>query len=136
MHQATHSPVFALLAIALGILLWSRKRLIGFVVAMEGKLGKPTTDCFTYSMQTLAATLLAAAAWPLVAATAGWQLRVSSETTDFSSALGGALLELALQLYLLRAFRLICVPHGLAAAHFGWPESSLRSLRRELDRLS
>jgi len=46
------------------------------------------------------------------------------------------LLALALQFYLLRAFRLVCIPRGLAAAHFRWPESSLRLLRRELDRLS
>jgi len=58
------------------------------------------------------------------------------EGTDFSNAVGEALLALALQFYFLRAFRLICIPRGLAAAHFRWPESSLRLLRRELDQLS
>jgi potassium efflux system protein len=136
LHRATHSPVFVLLGLALGALLWSRKRLIGSLVAIEGKLGKPTTDRFVYSLQTLGVTLIVAAAWPLVAAVAGWQLKVSGEATDFSIALGGAFLDLAVQFYLLRAFRLICAPRGLAAGHFRWPESSLRLLRRELDRLS
>ena len=135
-YQATHSPVFILLALALGTLLWSRKRLIGFIETLSGKLGEPTTDHFLYSLQTLAAALIAAAAWPLVAAVAGWQLKVSVEGTDFSSAVGEALLALALQFYLLRVFRLICIPRGLAAAHFRWPESSLRLLRRELGQLS
>ncbi|MGD8276167.1 MAG: mechanosensitive ion channel, partial [Thiohalocapsa sp.] len=49
---------------------------------------------------------------------------------------GGALLALAMQFYFLRALRLMCIPRGLAAAHFRWPESSVRLLRRELDRLS
>jgi potassium efflux system protein len=61
---------------------------------------------------------------------------VSSEATDFSMAVGGALLALAMQFYFLRALRLMCIPRGLAAAHFRWPESSVRLLRRELDRLS
>jgi potassium efflux system protein len=51
-------------------------------------------------------------------------------------AVGGALVALAMQFYFLRALRLMCIPHGLAAAHFRWPEPSLRLLRRELDRLS
>ena len=136
LHQATHSPVFVLLAVALGALLWGRRHLMGFIEAIDARLGKPTTDSFIFSLQTLGVTLIAAAAWPSVAAVAGWQLIVSNEATDFSSALGGALLALAVQFYLLRAFRLICMPHGLAAAHFRWLESSLCLLRRELDRLS
>jgi potassium efflux system protein len=135
-YQATHSAVFILLPFVLGSLLWGRKRLIRLIETTRERLGKPTTDRFAYSLQVLAATLLAAATWPLVAAVVGWQLRVSPQGTDFWTAVGGALLALAAQFYFLRAFRLICVPHGPAAAHFRWPEPSLRLLRRELDRLS
>jgi len=135
-YQATHSPVFALLAAALGLLVWSRKRLIQWVMNINAEIGKPETDRFAYTLQTLFVTLTVAAAWPLVAAVAGWQLKTSVEGTGFSSSLGSALIDLAAQFYFLRAFRLICVPNGLAAVHFRWPESSLRLLRRELDRLS
>jgi potassium efflux system protein len=135
-YQATHSAVFILLGVVLGALLWFRKHLIGFIETTSEALGKPTTDRFAYSLQVLAVTLVAAAAWPLVAAVAGWQLRVSFQATDFSIAVGGAVLALATQFYFLRAFRLMCIPRGLAAAHFRWPEPSLRLLRRELDRLS
>jgi potassium efflux system protein len=135
-HQATHSAVFTLLAIALGGLLLGRGHLIRFIEARGEGLGEPTTDRFAYTVQVLVATLVAAGAWPLVTAVVGWQLQVSSRATDFSGAVGEALLTLAMQFYFLRALRLICMPRGLAAAHFRWPEPDLRLLRRELDRLS
>jgi potassium efflux system protein len=135
-YQATHSAVFILLGFVLGGLLWGRRHLIGFIETTSERLGKPTTDRYPFSLQVLAVTLVAAAAWPLVAAVVGWQLQVSVRATDFSVAIGGALLALATQFYYLRAFRLMCIPRGLAAAHFRWPETSLGLLRRELDRLS
>jgi len=135
-HQATHSAVFVLLGVVLAAFLWGRRHLIRFIETTSERLGKPTTDRFAYSVQVLVVTLVAAAAWPLVAAVAGWQLQVSSQATDFSMAVGGALLALAMQFYFLRALRLICIPRGLAAAHFRWPEPNVRLLRRELDRLS
>ena len=135
-HQVTHSAVFVLLGLVLAAFLWGRKHLIRFIEATSERLGKPTTDRFAYSLQVLVVTLVAAAAWPLVAAVAGWQLQASSQATDFSMAVGGALVELAMQFYFLRALRLMCIPRGLAAAHFRWPEPNLRLLRRELDRLS
>ncbi|MEA3644008.1 MAG: hypothetical protein VBE63_29405, partial [Lamprobacter sp.] len=136
LHQAIHSPIFVLFGVFLVLFLWGRKHLIQWIAAISERLGKPTSDRFVYSLQVLLITLLAAAAWPLVAAVIGWQLRVSSQATDFSMAVGSALLALAMQFYLLRGLRLICIPRGLAAAHFRWPAPSLRLLRRELDRLS
>jgi hypothetical protein len=43
-NQATHAPVFVLVALALGVLLWRRRYLIGGIAAISDKLGKPTTD--------------------------------------------------------------------------------------------
>jgi len=60
-YQATHSPAFVLLALALGTLLWWRRRLVRLVQAMGDRLGKPTTDHFFLSLQALALTLIAAA---------------------------------------------------------------------------
>jgi len=134
-HQATHSPVFVLLALVLGALLWRRKRLIASIFAISEKLGKPTTDRFAYSLQALALTLIASAAWPLVVAVTGWQLKASSQATSFSNAVGEALLAVAASFYLLTALFLVCMPKALAAAHFRWAESSLRPLRSELNQL-
>ena len=135
-YQAVHSPVFALLAVALAILCWGRQRMIKAIHGLGDKLGKPTTDNFGFTLLALALTLIAASAWPIVMAAIGWQLKVSVEATDFTAAVGTSLLLAASQLYYLRAFRLICMPDGLAAAHFRWTESSLRLLRAELDQLS
>jgi potassium efflux system protein len=135
-YQVTHSAVFILLGIALGGFLWGRRHLIQFITSRGDGLGKPTTDRVVFTLQVLVVTLVAAGAWPVLTAVVGWQLQVSPRATDFSGAVGQALLTLAMQFYLLRALRLICVPRGLAAAHFRWPEPSLRLLRRELDWLS
>ena len=136
LYQASHSVVFILLAVVFALFFWVRNRLIAFIKTTSKRLGKPTTDRFVYTLQVLIVTLLAAAAWPLAAVVVGWQLQVSPQATDFSVAVGGALLSLAMHFYFLRALRLICLPHGLAAAHFRWPEPTLNLLRRELDRLS
>lgn len=135
-YQATHSPVFVLLALALGVLLWGRKRIIAAIRHTSDKLVKTATDHFGYSIQALILTLVAAAAWPLVMAVTGWQLKVSVESSSFSSAVGGSLIAIALQVFYLRGFRMICMVKGLAAMHFRWPEPSLGLLRSELDRLS
>gem|GEM_PF-1225577 len=135
-YQATHSPAFVLLALVLGTLLWMRRRLIRLVQAMSDRLGKPTTDRFVFSLQALALTLLTAAVLPLAFAVTGWQLKVSVEATDFTNAVGASLVAVAAQFFALRALRMICIPDGLAAAHFRWPESSLQLLRKELDRLT
>ena len=49
-YQATHSPVYALLAVALALLLWGRRRLIAAIQDLSDKLGKPTTDHFGYTL--------------------------------------------------------------------------------------
>ena len=94
------------------------------------------TDRFFFSLEALALTLLAAAVIPLMFAVTGWQLEVSVEATDFTNAVGASLVAIAAQFFALRALRMICIPDGLAAAHFDWPESSLQLLRKELDRLT
>ena len=47
-----------------------------------------------------------------------------------------ACLAVAAQFYLMIVLRVICMPEGLAAAHFRWPASSLTLLRRGLARLT
>ncbi len=135
-HRATHSPLFALLAVMLVALLWGRKRVWGTIQDLGERLGKPTTDRFVYSLQVLVLTLLVASAWPLVLLVTGWELKLSDQGTDFSSAVAQSLLIVAAQLFYLRALRLICMPGGLASAHFRWPEASLGLLRTELGRLT
>ncbi|MGD8931771.1 MAG: mechanosensitive ion channel, partial [Chromatiales bacterium] len=135
-YQAKQTPVFGLLVLVVVTLLLARKRMIGIIRELDDRLGKPTTDNFGYSLLTIALTLILAAPWPLLVAVTGWQLKVSVETTDLTSMLGNTLLTLAPHFFMLRVWRLSCMPGGLAAEHFRWPESCLRLLRSEFNRLS
>ncbi len=135
-YQGSHSPAYALLALAFGALLWQRKRMITKILSISDKLGKPTTDSFFLTLQAGLLTAIVAGTWPLLVAVTGWQLKITLHGTDFSTAVGEALLAVAAQFYYLRGFRMVCIPNGLASTHFRWPESSLKLLRKELDLLS
>jgi potassium efflux system protein len=135
-YQATHSPVFALLAIGLAVLFLTRGRMLATIRSMSDKLGKPTTDNFGYTLSALVLTMILAGAWPLLVAVTGWQLKASAESSDLTNNVGVSLLVIASHFYLLRILRAACMPEGLAAAHFRWPESSVRLSRSEADRLT
>ncbi len=122
-----------LIAVAL---LWKHRVLVTAIEGIATRLGKPTTDRFSYTVHALALTLLAAAPLPLLFATVGWQLQVAAQGTDLSHAIGATMLRVAVHLFILRALHTICIPQGLAAAHFRWPQPSLDLLRIELDRLT
>ncbi len=135
-YQALNSPAFILLVFILGVLIWSRKRMIAAIKTIARLVGRPATDHFSYTIKVVLLTLIAVATLPLVVAVAGWQLKASSQVTVFSIAVGSALFAFATQFFYIRALRMVCMPGGLAAAHFRWPKSSLVLLRREMDRLS
>ena len=135
-YQVLHSPAFVLLVLILGALIWSRKRMIAAIQTIGSMVDRPATDSFVFTIKVALLTLIAVAALPLVIAVAGWQLKVSSQATVFSIAVGSALLAFATQFFYIRALRMICMPGGLAAVHFRWPSSSLLLLRHEMNRLS
>ena len=136
LHQLTHSPIFVLLVIVLGVFLWWRKRIITAIRSLATSVGKPRSDRFSYSVQAFMLTLLVAAGLPLLMLVIGWQLKVSSVGTSFSMAVGVALMLAASQVFFVRAFRMVCIEDGLAAAHFRWPAARVQLLRAELDRLT
>ena len=131
-HQATHSPVFALIIPVLIALLWQRRRLRAALQAKGREVNKPAVDRFVFTLQALMLVFLLAASWPLVMAVVGWQLKISLEGTLFSNAVAFACLAVAAQFYLMRAFYLLCLPGGVAEVHFGWPEAALQVWRRGL----
>ena len=94
------------------------------------------TDRYRYTLQALALTLVTAAPLSLLLTAAGWQLQTAGPDNPLDHAVGHTQFRVAMHLYILRALRMICIPRRLAAAYFRWPESSLRVLRVELDRLT
>ena len=134
-HQATHSPIPILVFAVFALLIWKRKWLHSLLEDTGKKAKKPTTYKVAFTLQALALTLLLAVAWPLLLGILGWQLRLSLEGTIFSRAIGLVLIGISTRLFFLLASRVLIVPDGLAAAHFGWSESKLKLLRHELNRL-
>ncbi len=136
LHQVTHTPVFALLILVLGALLWWRKRIIAAIPPLRTSVGKPRIDRFSYTLQAFGLTLVAAAGLPLLMSVTGWQLEVSSEGTSFSIAVGHALVLVAAVVFFVRFFRMACIEQGLAEAHYRWPAVRVQLLQTELDRLT
>ncbi len=115
-----------------GVVTWESGRLRAFMHAGGKSVGRIRSDRFANTVQALGVTLLLATPWPLLAFAVGMQLRLVDEPGDFTLAVSAGLVWLAPPLFYLNAFRVMCEPRGLAAAHFRWPEASLALLRRQL----
>ena len=134
--QVTRSLVFWLALLVAGVLFWKRRAFIAAIEATSTPVGKPAIDSFAYTFRALVLTVFAASPLALLLAVMGWQLQVGRQGGDLAHAVGLSLLHVALHLYILRALRMMCIPRGLASAHFRWPESSAHLIRVELDRLT
>jgi len=130
--QLARSPAFWLAMIGAGVLLWRRRAIIAAIESVKPQIGKPTTDRMGYTGRVLGLTLLLAVPLPLVLAVAGWQLQVAASATELSHALGEALIRAAVHLSILFSLVAICLPQGLAAVHFRWPQRNLTLLRTQL----
>jgi potassium efflux system protein len=134
--QVAHSPSAWLSLLLIAALMWQRRALIAAIKEISGRVGRPTSDRFAYTLRALVLTLMAAAPLPLLLALPGWQLQVSEQGTNLSHAVGISLIRVAVTLCFLRALRMMFIPQGLAAAHFSWPASTVTLLRVKLDRLT
>ncbi|TVQ89150.1 MAG: mechanosensitive ion channel protein MscS [Chromatiaceae bacterium] len=99
------------------------------VRASAEPLRRVSTDRFAFTLRAIALTLILAAPWPLLLALSGWRLSAALLATDFTRAVGAALLTMSSALYYLRAFRLLCMSGGVADRHFRWRGEVLRALR-------
>jgi len=132
--EAVRNPYFYLLILVFVLLQWKRKSMLTALGATAVYLKKISTDKLRYTFQAMLLTVLLAVQWPLLMAGVGALLQESIQATDFSRAIGEVLLRLSVTLFSLRLFKMICLPDGLADAHFKWPEPTLSLLRKELHR--
>jgi len=130
--QLARSPAFWLAVIGAGVLLWRRRAIITAIESITPRIGKPTTDRMGHTGRVLGFTLLLAAPLPLLLGVTGWQLQAGDGATELSHALGNALTRAALHLSILFSLGAICLPHGLAAVHFRWPQRNLTLVRTQL----
>lgn len=133
--QAVRSPLYLLVLLVVALLLVKARRLRNAIVDLGMKTGKPSTDRFTYTLQTLGLSLLLAAPWPLLLGITGVELGQALDASSFTASVSQALLWVAPVYYYLQSFRTVCIPGGLAEKHFRWDSHSLQLLRRMLVRL-
>ena len=130
--QVATSPVFWLSLVVSSALAWNRRALVASIRGTSAQVGKPAADRFAHSLRALGLSLLTAAPLPLLLGATGWQLQAAGQGTELSHAVGLALTRAALVLWGILALRAICLPSGLAFAHFRWPEPGVRQLGAEL----
>ena len=80
----------------------------------------------------LAATIFLSFVWPAALWLAGWRLSHAALRSDFLLAAARGLEATALLLATLNFVRHLCRGQGLGEAHFDWPQSSLRLVRKSV----
>ncbi len=100
---------------------------------------KSTTCRFWFTARAIWLTALISAFWPALLWTLGWRLGAPLEAvpadddaTQLARALASGLQTVAIVYLAGDLLRHLCRGRGLAEAHFGWPQSSLRSIRRNV----
>ncbi|MCB2262857.1 MAG: mechanosensitive ion channel [Candidatus Thiosymbion ectosymbiont of Robbea hypermnestra] len=129
-HKATVSPWLWLSALGPLLLLW-RARAIRYRILATARPRRREPIGFT--LEAIGLTFLLAVPASLLLAILGWQLHTSLELTPFAKAVGHGTLSAAFGLFSLRAFRLLCIPGGVADRHFGWSSQTLKIVRRNFD---
>jgi potassium efflux system protein len=96
------------------------------------RAARGTADSMTLTVRTLLLTALTVAPWPLLLASLGWVLGSPTGGSELSRALAHGLRFTAAALASMEILRQVCRGHGLATAHFGWPEQGTRLVRKQL----
>ncbi len=125
-------PLTWLGLVAVALLFWGSSRLRRAILDTAEPLRRVRTDRFRYTLRAMGLTLVAAAPIPLLFLVIGRAIAYSPEATPFTRALGSAFIDVSIGFYYLRAFRLMCLPGGLADRHFRWESWALVLIRRNL----
>lgn len=128
------SNALAFVPFALGVLalLLFRQRLKRIIRETGDEAARGRCARMLPTFNSLAATILLAALWPMVLVVLGWTLMHGPPTGSFCHAVGASLMGLALFLAPLETLRQVCRERGLAECHFDWPERTRRFLMRTI----
>lgn len=91
-----------------------------------------STDNMAPTLRVLALTCMMSLPWAALLIFVGWRLSEAPRATELALALAGGLKLTGVVLLPLELIRHVCRGRGLGQAHFGWAESSLKNLRRQL----
>jgi potassium efflux system protein len=131
--QTTNKPWMIFTLLIVGMLLWKERGLRRSLIATGDNVGNVIRDSITYTAWGLVLTLVLSIAWPLLMVSIGWQLGSSPESSSFTKTFGAGLIQTAGALFILRAYRILCLKGGVADRHFKWPQTGLKLLRRDFD---
>nr|WP_320012323.1 mechanosensitive ion channel domain-containing protein [uncultured Desulfobulbus sp.] len=130
-HKVLVAPVFLLVVIFCIVLYTLRKMLIQQLEAAVNLAGNPTSYHFGLPLKALALSVILALPCPLLIGAAGWKLQVYGESSEFSRAVGTALLFFSLRFFYLRIIIEALRSIGLASRVFFWSREKVDYLRRE-----
>ncbi|WP_295458902.1 mechanosensitive ion channel domain-containing protein [uncultured Thiodictyon sp.] len=131
-YELLRSPVSWVGLLVVIVLSWKQAAIKRAILATAEPLRRVRTDRFSYTLEAIGLTALAALPLSLACLVVGRELAVSIEATDFTRTLGTALTKVSLGLYFLRAFRTTCIPGGVADRHFRWEGQVLVQIRTNL----
>ncbi len=124
------APLFASSAlILLFVVARSARRRLRVIADLVSRF---RTDRLGLTPEALVMTLFVAAPVPALLLWLSWVLTRPPEQPAVGIATGHGLATAALVLFPLVLVRKLCRPAGVAAAHYRWPEASLRAVRRAI----
>ena len=129
------APVLGLVLLISVLLFWRADAVKKAVRATGRYVGNPLRDKYGATIQALGLSPLLILPWPLITGVTGWELTRAVYTTDSSKAIGEGLVAVGTFLMFLLTARALCLDGGIAQAHFRWPATLVKGMRRELDRL-
>ena len=129
----SQKPVIWIIGLLIGLFLivsrrWARKKLKDIADCVEQQV----EDSFLLTIKALGLTVMLAAVWPFLLAFPAIQLTSLRHPDSFSTGIAGGLIFATLPLIFLFLLYNICRAHGLAQAHFQWPQSVRRTLKFNL----
>jgi potassium-dependent mechanosensitive channel len=107
-------------------------RLRNRIRQLGAQAARGTADSMTLTLRALILTVLTAVLWPSLLAFLSWMLDHPPDGSELTRALAHGLRFTAVALASMEFLRQVCRGHGLATAHFAWPEQGTRLLRKQL----
>lgn len=133
LERIQHSAKFWFGLAVVAILFWKLSTIRRAIRANAEPLRRVRTDHIRFTLNAIGASLLIALPLPLTFWLLGQQLQNSPVANTFANAFGAAFGAVAIGLFCLLAFRMLCISGGVADRHFRWSTQALKQIRRNFD---